>query len=108
MGMKRVLDDAALEQVKVLYSLGASKTDIAIRFKCSITTIATWLETPEVRKKIFNKRVHSDTCKKCLEKLNKHTKCPYCGILIHDIPCDCPTRYKTQIERIYGIKPSTS
>lgn len=106
--MKRILDEAALEQVKVLYTLGVSKTEIAGRFKCSITTIATWLETPEERKKIFNKRVHSNICTKCHERLNNHTKCPYCGILIHDIPCDCPTRYKEQIERIYGIKPSTS
>lgn len=93
----RSLNDEQIKRIRFLYTeYHLTKTELAKRFNCSITTIALWLPIESKYRDFklnFNKK-HKNICKKCNEPIKTHKKCKYCTILLHDNQCDCYEKYE--------------
>lgn len=82
--MKRIFDEEQLRTLHVLYETGEyNKTQLADKYKCSITTICLWLNpNEEVRENKFRSRVTRVSCE-CGKCYTKHKRCRICKIHTH-------------------------
>lgn len=82
--MHRIFDDDKLEELKELYQTGLyTKTQLAVKYGCSVTTICLWLNPDEaVREAKFKSRVTQNYCD-CGRHYETHGKCAICKVNTH-------------------------
>lgn len=85
--MHRIFDDERLEELKELYQTGLfTKTQLAVKYGCSVTTICLWLSPDEaVREAKFKSRITKTVCD-CGKHLDTHKKCAICKVNMHTLP----------------------
>lgn len=84
---KRSLTDEEVERIRDLfYTEKYTKTELANKFHCTITTIALWLPIEEeVRlNKFHSNKKHEPLCKRCGKQLKTHLRCALCTRLLHN------------------------
>lgn len=81
--MKRFFDNKTLDEMRALHAEGVvTKTELAERYGCSVTTICLWLNTDENRAKKFHRKHKLIICD-CGQDYLAHQKCDLCDINTH-------------------------
>lgn len=81
--MKRFFDNKTLDEMRALYNTGeVTKTSLAERYGCSVTTICLWLNTEENRAKKFHRKYRLSVCD-CGKDFLSHPRCDLCEINTH-------------------------
>ncbi len=82
--MERIFDDKKLAELETLFKTGQyTKTQLAGKYKCSVTTVCLWLNpNEEARTKKFQSRKTRTKCD-CGERYTTHKKCRICRTLTH-------------------------
>lgn len=95
---KRCFSIKKLDKLRELYDTGEyTKSELAILFKCSITTISLWIPKKSIYREnkihnMYKKKI--EECKKCGGDLHSHLRCRFCTILLHNEQCSCEKKYE--------------